>query len=500
MAPVPSPSPSPSPPAAAFHALASALDDPIFIVDEWWRLHWANAAAERLLSASALSRDGGEFLALLSTESRDRLVLDAATGVAEPWRGTGALVGSEMTTVSITVYPLGAGAPPGWRAVQLVDRSALDALERALADARTLERVGRLALALGHSFSELLTAISGSAELLASELAPRDAVRADVETIRRAAERAAVLTRALTRGPSARAAAPQRVDLSRAVEAMDATLRRTVGERVRLVLDLAPEGGQALLDLAQLEAAILHLARNARDAMPFGGELRVTVRATEVPVPRKAVHAIVRPGRYATIEVRDNGMGMQEAVLQRCFEPLFSTRGAEGLGLSLVFGTLTQMGGYVTCESAPSLGTIVTLYVPLLTPREGRSAPSPAWTRSVLVVDDEEAVRRIAARALRREGYRVSEACDADQALALVSGDPSLADLLVTDVVMPGLSGVELASCIIAARPDVRVLFSSGASSMAAAEAALLPRGAAFLPKPFTPKALGDRVRALFGL
>lgn len=492
--------PLPYPTAAAFLAVAGALDDPLFIVDEWWRLHWANPAGERLLAAASLPRDGGEFLALFATEAREQLVLEAAGGTAETWRGRGALVGGDVTTVAITVYPLTAGAPHGWRAVQLVDRAAQDALERSLADARALERVGRLALALGHEFSELLTAISGSAELLASELSPRDAVRGDVETIRRAAERAAVLIRALTRSPSLRASAPQRVELSRAIEAMDATLRRTAGERVRLVLDLAPDAGQALIDLSQLESAVLHLARNARDAMPFGGELRVTVRATEVPVPRKAVHAIIRPGRYATIEVRDTGTGMSDATLQRCFEPLFSTRGGEGLGLSLVFGTLTQMGGYVTCDSAPSLGTILTLYVPLLASSEGRRVLSPVWTRSVLVVDDEEAVRHIAARTLRREGYRVSEACDADQALALVSSDPSLADLLVTDVVMPGLSGVELASCIIAARPDVRVLFSSGASALATTETSRLPRGAAFLPKPFTPKALGDRVRAIFGL
>jgi signal transduction histidine kinase len=492
--------PTPYPTFAAFRSLASALDDPLFIVDEWWRLHWSNPAGERLLAAASLPRDGAEFLALFATEAREQLVLDAAAGAAESWRGRGTLVGSELTTVSINVHALPAGVPPGWRAVQLVDRSAHDALEKSLSEARALERVGRLALALGHEFSELLTAIGGSAELLASELAPRDAVRADVEAIRLAAERAAVLTRALTRGPSSRSSAPQRVELSRAIEAMDATLRRTAGERVRLVLDLAPNAGQALIDLSQLEAAVLHLARNAREAMPFGGDLRVTLRATEVAVPRKAVHAIIRPGRYATIEVRDTGIGMPDATVQRCFEPLFSTRDAEGLGLSLVFGTLTQMGGYVTCDSAPALGTIMTLYIPAMAPSEVRLVEPRVWTRSVLVVDDEEAVRRIAARTLRREGYRVSEACDADQALALVSGDPSLADLLVTDVVMPGLSGVELASCIVAARPDVRVLFSSGASAMATAETARLPRGAAFLPKPFTPKALGDRVRSLFGL
>jgi CheY-like chemotaxis protein len=282
---------------------------------------------------------------------------------------------------------------------------------------------------------------------------------------------------------------------------MDATLRRTVGDQVRLELDLAPDAGQAVLDLSQLEASIVSLARNARAAMPQGGALHVSTRAIEHPVPRRAVHGVMRPGRYARIEVRDSGVGMDEGTQLRCFEPLYSTWGSEGLGLSLVFGAATQMGGYVTCESAPGRGTAVSLYLPLL--RDAERAPSaepPVWTRSVLVVDDEDSVRRVAARTLRREGYRVFEAGDADEALMLVSRDPSVADLLVTDVVMPGLSGVELASCIVAARPDVRVLFSSGASGMAHGDSARLPRGAAFLPKPFTPKALADRVRGMFGL
>ena len=484
----------------AFRAIAESLADAVFVVDEWWRLQWGNRSAIRLLERSGVARDGGEFLALVDAATRERIVLDGAVGSGGSWSTEGALDGDERTAVSITIRSMDAGAPPGWRWAQLQDLTPRRALEASLRDARALERVGRVAIALSHEFSELLTAISGSAELIAGELAPRDVARGDIDTIRRAAERAAVLTRELARSSTARTTSPQRTDLSRAIAALEATLHRIVGDQVRVVLDLATDAGQSIIDLSQLEASILHLARNARDAMPAGGELRICTSGAEYLTPRRAVHAVVRPGRYACVEVRDSGVGMDAITRERCFEPLFSTRGREGLGLSHVFGSTTQMGGYVLCESQPGLGTTFSLLLPTLSSRPAQRIDSPASTRSVLVVDDEETVRRVAARTLRRERYRVSEAADADQALMLVSRDPSVADLLVTDVMMPGLSGVELAACLVAARPDARVLFSSGASAMAAGEAVRLPRGAAFLPKPFTPKALGDRVRTIFGM
>lgn len=485
---------------SAFRAIAESLDDAVFVVDEWWRVQWHNASAHRLIAASGVARDGGEFLSLFGSATRERIVLDGAVGAGASWTAEGEIEGRGGQSVAITIRAIDGGTPPGWRWAQLRDLGAERALESSLREARSLERVGRMALALSHEFSELLTAISGSADLIASELAPRDRVRGDVETIREAAERAAVLTRELARSAQLRTSAPQRVDIARAIAALEATVHRVAGEHVRLVLDLAPNAGLGVIDLSQLEASMLHLVRNARDAMPDGGELRIVARAVECATPRRAVHAVMRPGRYACIEVCDSGQGMSTATLERCFEPLFSTRGGEGLGLSLVFGATAQMGGYVTCDSRLGEGTTVALYLPTLADAPARALDVAAFSRSVLVVDDEEVVRRIAARTLRREGYRVSEAADADEALALVSRDPSVADLLVTDVMMPGLSGVELASCIVAARPDVRILFSSGASAMAVGEAARLPRGAAFLPKPFTPKALGDRVRSIFGL
>ncbi|MBK6487519.1 MAG: response regulator [Gemmatimonadetes bacterium] len=497
--------PTPSYPAdAAFRALVQTADDALFVVDEWWRLQWANRHALQLLEHSRLPRDGGEFLGLFPGTTRDRIVLDGSVTVGGRWCAEGEVCTDELVAVDIVITGMEAGTPPGWRAVRLRDCRARRALETSLREAETLGGVGRLALALAHEFSELLTTITGSTELIASELAPRDTLRGDVESIRHAADRAAALTRELTRAASSRAAAPQATDVSRAVAAMDATMRRCVGERVRVTFDLPPDVGVSTVDVSQLEASLVHLARNARTAMASGGSLHVSVRAVECATPRRAIHSVMRPGRYVQIELRDTGPGMDSPTQSRCFEPLYSTWGGEGLGLSLVFGATTQMGGYVTCDSAPGRGSAISLYLPTSptspTTLGTTAAPPLPTTRSVLVVDDEESVRRVAARALRREGYRVSEAGNADEALSLVSQDPSLADVLVTDVMMPGLSGVELASCIVAARPDVRVLFSSGAAGLSAGEASRLPRGAAFLPKPFSSKALGDRVRALFGI
>jgi len=485
---------------SAFRAFLESLDDAVFLVDEWWRPVWRNTAAERMLCAAGVARDGSEMLELFTPDTRERVVLEASAVASNAWRAPGELVAYDSAAVTILVSGVEAGAPPGWRWVRIVDRSTQRTLESALRESRGLEQVGKLALALSHEFSELLTTITGSAELLASELSPRDAVRADVEAIRSAADRASALTRELARSATSRASAPQRIDLSRAVAALEAAMRRIVGERVAIVMQLNADATAVSLDVSQLEGAILHLAKNAAEALPQGGELKVNTRMAEVTVPRRAVHGVMRPGRYAVVEVADTGAGMDEATVSRAFDPLFSTRGHEGLGLSLVFGAVTQMGGYVTCDSAVGEGTTIALFLPLVADVELRSAAAHLGARSILVVDDEEAVRRVAARTLRREGYRVFEARDADEALALVSRDPSIADLLVTDVVMPGLSGVELASCIVAARPDVRVLFSSGASAMSGGDALRIPRGAAFLPKPFTPKALSARVRSLFGL
>jgi signal transduction histidine kinase len=274
-------------------------------------------------------------------------------------------------------------------------------LEASLHDARALERVGRVAIALSHEFSELLTAISGSAELIAGELAPRDVARGDIDTIRRAAERAAVLTRELARSSTARTTSPQRTDLSRAIAALEATLHRIVGDQVRVVLDLATDAGQSIIDLSQLEASILHLARNARDAMPAGGELRICTSGAEYLTPRRAVHAVVRPGRYACVEVRDSGVGMDAITRERCFEPLFSTRGREGLGLSHVFGSTTQMGG------SPLRANPARHHLPLSSRRfQSRPAHRSPASHVPVVVDDEETDCRRAFAAPRGIAYR----------------------------------------------------------------------------------------------
>lgn len=483
---------------SAFRAIATGLDDAIFVLDEWWRPRWCNDVADSMIDSAALVRDGGEFLGLFDLDTRDRLVLDGATAtVAVPWRSEGGLVGEPSRPIGIVVALLAEGTPSGWRSVRLLDVAPSRSLEASRAQARRLDTIGRLAEVLAHEFSELLTAINGSAAIIAGDIAPRHALRGDVETIQHAAERAAVLTRELTRAVATRFSEPQLVDMSRAMSSMERSLRRVAGEHVQLRLHVPSPALAAVLDVSLLEGSMLHLVRNACRAMGSSGTLTVTVSRISCSVPKAAVHALVTPGEYIQIEVADTGFGMDDATVARCFDPLFSTHGGEGLGLSLVFGAITQMRGYVLCDSEAGRGTTITLLLPLAqTTIADRHEVTPL--RSILVVDDEESVRRVAARTLRRAGYRVAEAANADEALALVSRDPSVADLLLTDVMMPGLNGIELANCIVAARPDVRILFWSGAMSLSNGTAARVPRGAAFLQKPFSPEALGRRVLALF--
>ena len=484
---------------SAFRAIAEALDDPLFLVDEWWRPQWCNEAAAALVTGASVPRDGREFLGIFDTETRDRLVLggDACTG-ATPWRGEGVLGFDPTRGVTIAVSRHTEGLPTGWRTVRLSDGTPRQHLEKSLGQARQLDGITRLAEVLAHEFAEVLTAISGSAAMITSELAPRDVVHADLEMIRLVAARAAVLTRELHRALSSRTAAPQCIDASRAVATMAGALRRVAGAGVEVRLSLAPDPVAVLADVSQLEGSMMHLVRNARDAMPAGGVLEITTSRAEFTHPCRAVHSLIAPGQYIQIEVCDHGVGMDQNTASHCFDPLFSTWGAEGLGLSLVFGAITQMGGYVRCDSTIGQGTTMSLLLPIVAPDKTAPAQGVAGLRSILVVDDDEAVRQVAARTLRRAGYRVVEATNADEALALVFKDPSVADLLLTDIRMPGLSGIGLAKCIVDARPDARVLFCSGASAIANGLSERLPRAAAFLPKPFTPEALSQRVRQLF--
>jgi two-component system, cell cycle sensor histidine kinase and response regulator CckA len=490
----PSPIPVPSPSNTAFSSLVREFDDPVIITDAHWRVLWCNRAAEA--TAGSLAAPGSDLLVLFDAVTRERLLLDGERAVAAGhlWRGAGTL-DTGAALVDVTVIPVTSDDGRAWRGIRLSHTDIVRHLERRAREADRLEGIARLTAALSHEFNDLLTAITGAAEVLCAELPAINPLHADADAIQRAADRAAVLARQLTRASASRAAVPSLVDVGRAVSAMAPMLGRELGDTVEFHLDTGTGAHAAHIDVAQLELALQHIARNARHAMPGGGTVRLSLHAATIDEARPVVHALLRPGRYLVLGVRDSGLGMDDATRARAFEPLYSSSGGTGLGLNLVFGIATQMGGYIACESAPGHGTTLTLYIPEAASEDAalRAPVAPM----VLLVDDEDVVRRVAARALRRDGYRVIEAASGEEALEALARHPAAFDLLLTDVVMPGMNGVELAQLALDVHPRLRVLYSSGAIIASGHGTPRIPAGAAFLPKPFTPRALGARVRDL---
>lgn len=364
-------------------------------------------------------------------------------------------------------------------------------LEVQLAHAQKLEAVGRLAGGIAHDFNNLITAISGYAELLRTGLAVDDPRRTDVDEILRASGRAARLTQQLLAFARRQMVQPRVVDLNQVVADVASLLRRLLGADIVLEVSTAAHALPVLIDPGQLEQLLVNLSVNARDAMPSGGRLTVTLGTEQ---------------DRAVMIISDTGQGMSAEVRAQAFEPFFTTKGqgkGTGLGLATVYGIARQAGGEVTVESEVDKGTTFSIVLPLA---EGEVSRVPddrtehdvtGGSETVLVAEDEPQVRRLAERALRNAGYRVLSAPDGAQALALSRDTPGQIDLLVTDIVMPGMGGPELATAFLADRPGARVLFTSGYTEDVVARQGLAVAGPAFLPKPFTPSELTDRVRDL---
>lgn len=364
-------------------------------------------------------------------------------------------------------------------------------LEVQLAHAQKLEAVGRLAGGVAHDFNNLITAIAGYAELLRTGFDHDDARRADVDEILRASGRAARLTQQLLAFARRQMVQPRVVDLNQVVANVTSLLRRLLGADIVLEVTTGERQVPVLIDPGQFEQLLVNLAVNSRDAMPSGGRLSVSVRAEH---------------GQAVLTVRDTGQGMSPDVLAQAFEPFFTTKGqgkGTGLGLSTAYGIVQQAGGTITVESEVSTGTSFTIVLPLadgdVSPVQDEHAEHKAagGSETVLVAEDEPQVRRLAERALRAAGYQVLSAPDGAQALALSRAARGQIHLLVTDVVMPEMGGPELATAFLAERPDARVLYISGYTEDEVARQGLAAAGLAFLPKPFTPSELTDRVREL---
>src|SRR5213083_453669 len=377
-------------------------------------------------------------------------------------------------------------------------------LEQQLRQAQKMEAVGRLAGGIAHDFNNILTAITGHADLLLEDLGPHDPRRADVDEIRRSAERAAGLTRQLLAFSRQQVLQPKVVDLNALVLDMDKLLRRLIGEDVELATVLYPTLGRVTADPGQLEQVIVNLAVNARDAMPQGGKLTLETRNIDLDSSYTLEHSLVKPGPYVQLTVSDSGIGMDEETQAHAFEPFFTTkpRGqGTGLGLAMVYGTVKQSGGFIWVYSEPGRGATFKIYLPRVdAPVESAAPPAPVerpprGSETVLLAEDEPAVRAIARQALERQGYTVLAAPSGADALALAAQHGATIHLLLTDVVMPGMSGRDLADRLTAQRPGIRVLYISGYTDNAIVRHGMLEPGLAYLQKPFRPDALVRKVR-----
>jgi PAS domain S-box-containing protein len=379
-------------------------------------------------------------------------------------------------------------------------------VEERLRHAERMESVGRLAGGIAHEANNQMTVVLGAAGFLLRRVRD-DEDREDLEHIRRAAERTAAITQQLLAFSRRQVLQPQLVNLNAIVTTLEPIMRRALGESCRVAVQLAADLGPVTADPGQLDQVLLNLTFNARDAMPEGGVLTIETAnvvlddASAGPRPADAVP----PGPYARLTVSDTGEGMDQATLRHLFEPFFTTKSVgqgTGLGLSTVYGIVKQSGGLVNVHSELGRGTAFEIYLPLADAEPGRaSAPPPVGTAAnrerILVVEDEPMVRDIIARSLREHGYEVLQAADGREALELAGRQIRPPSLVIADVVMPGMSGGQLAARLAERWPAVPVLFTSGYTGMDAVSRGLLEEGREFIAKPLDPDTLAQRVRQI---
>jgi PAS domain S-box-containing protein len=363
-----------------------------------------------------------------------------------------------------------------------------------------LEVIGRLAGSVAHDFNNLLTIVSGFAELLTQSLGPDETNRVYLEEITKAADQAAALTQQLLAFGRRQLLQPRVIDVNEIVTGMETMIRRLIGENIELTTRLVAAPSHVRADAVQIQQALLNLVINARDAMPYGGKLLIaTENVREDSGPAAGLDTLV------TLVVSDTGHGMDAATLTRIFEPFFSTKEVgkgSGLGLATVDGIVAQSGGRIRVASQPGEGTTFTILLPATAAADlalgspaAEPANSPRGSETVLLVEDEEALRRLSRRVLAQFGYTVIEAPDGEEALHLAEAYHGPINLVLTDVVMPRLSGRDLAERVRASHPEAKILFMSGYTDDAVVQHGVQTQSVALLRKPFTPYALAARIR-----
>lgn len=496
---------NPSTPDSWYRAVFNDAVDAILILDDSRRIIEANPAAGALVGVSAGALVGRRF---------ENLLLNGTDEVEAVWREL--MAAGESKREHRLSSPR---APGGARLLECTYRARVQdqrhlciarditdrrQLEERLVQSEKIESIGRLAGGIAHDFNNLLTAILGYTELLLNNRRADDPDRADLEEVQKAGQRAAALTQQLLAFSRKQVLLPKDVDLNQTVSGLRSMLGRLIREDITLHCEIADRPGWVRIDPHQIEQVILNLVLNARDAMPSGGRIRievgpVTVSEDHPPPPPTA-------GEYVRLRVSDDGLGMSAETRSHLFEPFFTTKElgkGTGLGLASVYGIVRQSNGFITVDSEPGRGTTFTMYFPAVTvvaqepPPDAESAARAAGQETILLVEDEPAVRRIIGAALRQFGYRVLEASTPSGACKLVEQHPERIDLLVSDVVMPEMNGPALAQRLVGARPSLRVLFISGHADVLAAPHAANHPNIDFLGKPFRASVLAEKVRSI---
>jgi two-component system, cell cycle sensor histidine kinase and response regulator CckA len=393
-----------------------------------------------------------------------------------------------------------------------VNRALREAQERVdrrraednLRQAQKMEAVGRLAGGIAHDFNNLLTVINGYTELMLVGFPADHPLRGNAEEVLKAGNRAASLTRQLLAFSRKQVLAPAVLNLNGVVSHVERMLRRLIGEDIELIVSPGPALWNVRADPGQMEQVLLNLCVNARDAMPRGGTLILETANVSLDEHYTHEHPGATVGPHVLLAVTDTGIGMGPETLAHLFEPFFTTKDpgkGTGLGLSTVYGIVRQSGGSVWVDSAPGQGTTFKVYLPQVDQALTAAPPSPVidisrrGAETILLVEDSESVRKLMSSVLTHHGYRVLVAEDGDQALRTIGASQDILHLLIADVVLPKMSGAEVAYLVTRARPGTKVLFTSGYTERGAVENGILESGMAFLPKPFSPDALARKVR-----
>ncbi|MEO8878832.1 MAG: PAS domain S-box protein [Gemmatimonadaceae bacterium] len=485
--------------------LAIVITSPELVIRRW------NAAAEAQFGWTAAEAIGQPLFTIIpeeqlkeSSDHRQRLIAGETITSFETQRRRS---DGSVRDVQISECALhsGDGTLSGFVSI-ISDETDRKRLGLQFRQAQKMEAVGQLAGGVAHDFNNLLTVIISYSQMLLAEIAEDSSSRADVQEIKRAAERAALLTRQLLAFSRQQVLRVQVVDINRVLSDVEQMLRRLLREDIQILLTLDRELGTVSADSGQIEQIVINLAVNARDAMPDGGRLSIeTANVTfESPFALRSSEPAMQAGSYVMLSVADNGIGMTPEIQSHVFEPFFTTKGLHegtGLGLSTVYGIVKQSGGHLAMYSEHGQGTIFKVYLPRadasadFLPVTEASTPSSNGGETVLVVEDDVALRTVACRALRQCGYVVLEAANGQEALHRCEAHEGRLDLAITDMVMPQMSGVELAESIASRYPGTKVLLMSGYTRDETARRGIASERYAFLEKPFTPTKLTARVR-----